>query len=96
MSILSRIRFEDPPARTNSKPTKHERAATRLRKHPGEWARVGTYTTASSANSMAHMIRKAKAKPYAPAGSFEAVSRTVGHSYRVYARFLDTPGGEQT
>jgi len=94
MTLLTRIQFEEPPARTNRplKKTKHEIIADKLRKRTGEWARIGSYVAPSSSNSIAHQIRKGRISAYAPTGSFEAVSRTVEGKHIVWARYIG--GGE--
>lgn len=95
MTLHTRLRFEEPPPKSNrpGKQTKHERIASKLIARPGEWACIGTYSTAPSSNSIAHMIRHGKATAYQPAESFEAVSRLVNGEHRVYARYVG-PGGE--
>lgn len=88
MTLLNRIRFEEPPAKSHraTGKTKHEKIADKLTKRPGEWALIGHYSTPGSANSIAYMIRHARCDAYAPAGSFESVSRRVDGEYCVYAR----------
>lgn len=95
MTLRTNIRFEEPPARSQRPlgKTKHERIADKLRKRPGDWALIATYNTASSMNSIAHMIRRGKSAAYAPEGTFEAVGRTVGAKHSVWARYTG-PDGE--
>lgn len=94
MTLLNRIRFEEPPAKANGPvgKTKHERVADKLKKRVGDYALIGHYSTPGSANSIAHMIRRARCDAYAPAGSFEAVSRRVDGEYCVYARYIGSDG----
>lgn len=90
MTKQVRIRFEEPPPRAHRSldKTKHEQIADKLRKHPGQWARIMTYTSLASANSVAHQIRRGKLKAYATNGTFEAVCRTVDGNHRVWARYI--------
>lgn len=95
MTRQTRIYFEEPPPR-QTRPmgsTKNEQIAAKLRKRPGDWAKIGTYGSASSMNSVAHQIRHGKLTPYTPEGSFEAVARTVGGKHNVWARYVGE-GGE--
>jgi hypothetical protein len=62
--------------------------AAKLRDRPGEWAHINTYTTPGSAASCAQQINSGRLAAYAPAGSFEAKSRTVDGERRVYARYV--------
>ncbi|MER7908250.1 hypothetical protein [Streptomyces sp. NPDC096068] len=66
----------------------HGAIAKELRARPGEWAHILTFDTVGSATATAYSIRKGARKAWAPAGSFEARSRTVDGEYRVYARYL--------
>ncbi|MDT3395569.1 hypothetical protein RKE29_02705 [Streptomyces sp. B1866] len=81
-----------PPAGKN---TKHDRNAQDLKARPGEWGVVQRTETNSRAASAAQAIRTAKLAAYAPAGSFEAVARTVTEAgvaeHRVYARYVGRP-----
>jgi hypothetical protein len=91
MTLSNRIVFEEPPARTSrvsTTKTKNEKIAAKLRKHPGRWARIGSSDKRGSISSTAHQINSAKLHAYAPAGSFEAVLRTVGKEHRLYARYI--------
>ncbi|MEU4949246.1 hypothetical protein [Streptomyces lavendulae] len=78
-----------PPAQRN---TKHRRIANELRTHPQVWGVVRKPASLDSAASAARAIRDARLPAYAPAGSFEAVARTVTEGgtteYRVYARYI--------
>lgn len=96
MTLYTRLRFEEPPPKQqgrSGKPTKHQAIATKLRKHPGEWALIGTYSSANSAASIAHMISHGKATAYTPKAQYEGTSRHIDSKYCVYARYVG-PGGE--
>lgn len=82
--------FEDPPeVRRKARPHGyHQEVAEELRTYAGEWARVDSYSTPSSASSMAQSIRRANLAAYRPPGAFEATSRKVGNEFRVYARYV--------
>jgi hypothetical protein len=97
MTLHTRIRFEEPPAKIhgNAKRSKHRKIADKLRKVTGEWAHIGTYDNASSANSVAHLIRRGKIAAYAPEGTFEAVARTTGGKHGIWARHTG-PDGDHT
>ncbi|MEU3851785.1 hypothetical protein [Streptomyces sp. NPDC029554] len=96
---MSTLRFENPPAdgrRNGSYPSAGEVAAA-LKARPGQWAVVRTVPARTTAATSAYNIRVAKSAAYAPAGSFEAVSRSVDGEYRVYARYVgpvSAEGGE--
>jgi hypothetical protein len=74
--------------------TKHEQIARKLIKRPDEWARVAVYTNRATMSSIAQGIKKATIKAYAPAGSFEAVGRTVDGKHGVWARYVGKNGGQ--
>lgn len=89
----ARIHFEEPPARAHrALVTKHEAIAAKLKKRPGQWALIEVYTTLSSANSIGYMVRTGKTRAYGPRNSFEAVSRTRGRKYGVWARYIGEHG----
>ncbi|MGW5852128.1 hypothetical protein ACWFQ8_29980 [Streptomyces sp. NPDC055254] len=62
--------------------------ATQLRTKPGQWAHIDSKSTRASAASTAYAVRNGHLNAYAPAGTFEATSRTVNGEYRVYARYV--------
>lgn len=93
---MSEIRFDGPPPAPKtgtSVGTRHAKTADVLRDRAGEWAVIDVSDRASVTHSMASAIRTARLRPYAPAGSFEAVSRKVDGEYRVYARYVGTGEG---
>jgi len=92
---VSPVEFVGPPPKQRN--TKHTRIANSLRQHPKEWGVVRTPATSVRAASAAQAIRSARLPAYEPAGSYEAVARTVVQKngdveHRVYARYV---GGEQ-
>lgn len=91
---MSVIRWEDPPPSTHGGPGKgkaviaHELIAVQLRARPGEWALiVEGYPHAA----LGSLISRGKIRPYAPAGTYEAVARTVDGAQRIYARYVGAP-----
>ncbi|MFG2528263.1 hypothetical protein [Streptomyces sp. NPDC048516] len=89
---MSTVEFVGPPPKQRN--TKHTRIAGELRAHPNVWGVVRKPTSMTRAASAAQAIRNARLAAYAPAGSFEAVARTVTEGgvaeYRVYARYVGT------
>lgn len=89
---MSDVEFIGPPPQ--QKNTKHARIAAQLRAHPQVWAVVRRPASISRAASAAQAIKTGSLAAYEPAGSFEAVARTViegGRTeYRVYARYVGT------
>ncbi|AGP56839.1 hypothetical protein [Streptomyces rapamycinicus] len=79
------VDFIGPPPTGKSE---HNYIAEELRARPDEWAVVQRKATTTRAASAAQAIRSGKLRAYAPPGSFEAKSRTVGGEHRVYARYL--------
>jgi hypothetical protein len=88
------VDFVGPPPRERS--TKHARIARELKENPNVWGVVQRPASTTRAASAAQAIRTGKLAAYAPAGTFEAVARTVdtgdGIEHRVYARYV---GGTQ-
>ena len=88
---MSEVEFVGPPP--SEKNTKHVRIARELRAHPNVWGVVQRPTSIARASAAAQAIRSAKLPAYAPAGSFEAVARTVDVGrrveHRVYARYIE-------
>ncbi|MET7616985.1 hypothetical protein [Streptomyces sp. NPDC005408] len=87
---MSNVEFVGPPPAQRN--TKHARIARELRSHPRVWGVVRKPDSIQRAASAAQAIRGAKLAAYVPAGSFEAVARTVTEGgvveYRVYARYV--------
>ncbi|MFI8294062.1 hypothetical protein ACIGBL_33490 [Streptomyces sp. NPDC085614] len=70
----------------------HRLRADDCRRHPRVWIEIGSYNGSQSARRTARCIRLAdELTHYAPAGAFEAKSRTVNGEYRVYARYVGAP-----
>jgi len=85
------IRFEEPAHEPPRRVESRQVFADLLRSRPGEWALLGKYATAGTARQAAYEVRNAldpKDQPFAPAGSFEAQSRTMLGEYRVYVRYV--------
>jgi hypothetical protein len=91
---VSVIRWEEPPAPTPGGPGKakpliaHELIARQLRQRPGEWALIIEGFTHSS---MGSLISRGKIRPYAPAGTYEAVARAISGAHNIYARYVGEP-----
>lgn len=93
---MSEIRFDGPPPAAKggtARATRHSETAEILRARAAEWAVIDVSDRASVTHSMASAIRTARLRAYAPAGSFEAVSRKVDGEFRVYARYVGSEGG---
>lgn len=83
---------DEPPPRKRSTSGKWAPVAEQLKANPGKWAKVQTGST--SGGSFASMVRHAKTAAFAPAGAFEAVTRSAGKDDRgrdladLYVRFV--------
>lgn len=92
------IEFEDPPSRNRTgKPAVYLPEAAELREKPGQWAVLFTRPNSNNACSAAYQIRRGSMVAFKPAGSFEAMARTVDvrqddgsrlREHRVYVRFV--------
>lgn len=91
---MTEVTWSKPPPAANGGKSqregaeRHRELARQLKDSPGEWAHVATKRTSRLAGSHAHDIRRATLAAYRPAGSFEAVARTVDGEHRVYARYV--------
>lgn len=94
MTGRAKIHFENPPVRQQrtTKKSKSEQIAAKLRKRPGEWARIGVYKSGASMSSTAYHVRHGNVAAYAPAGTFEAVGRTADGVHGVWARYIGEGG----
>jgi hypothetical protein len=84
---VSVLRWEDPPPAKGHRPflLAHDLIAHQLRNRPGSWAVVAE---SPSQASLANYIAEGRYRAYAPAGTFEAVSRHVGGIPTIYARYV--------
>lgn len=90
---MTDIIFEEPPAsRRRGANVSYQDATATLKSRPGEWAIVRIAPTGNSADSTAHQIRVGILKSFRPAGHFDAVSRVIDGTFRVYARYVGTGG----
>lgn len=92
--------WEDPPkerAGRGAATVDHAKVAAALRARPGVWGVVAEYPNQNTSSSIAWHIKGARnIKAYSPAGSFEAMARSVDtiedgvrvRHYRVYARYM--------
>lgn len=83
-------KWEDPPPRrrTTEATQNHKEVADLLKTRPGTWRYILSYSAATTAGSVAQSIRTGHTSAWAPAGSFDAVARTVDGQHRVYARYI--------
>jgi hypothetical protein len=96
------LRFEAPPAAERSNgnaAAQYTEEAAQLKARPGEWAVLKEFTgegsgARSGAWRLASRVKKGEIKAFAPAGSFEAVTRSNGHS-KVYVRYVAGEAAEQ-
>lgn len=87
----STIRFEEPTPRAPRGAKARQAFADALRDRPKEWALFGAYSNPGTTRTAAYDISHAtnpQDQPFAPAGSFEAESRTMLGEHRVYVRFV--------
>jgi hypothetical protein len=87
---MSEIHWEEPP-KVDTRGGRALREAWQtvadaLRREPGRWALIATYPQRTKANNVATRIKLGQISAFAPAGSFEALYRTVDGECRVYAR----------
>ncbi|WP_406321007.1 hypothetical protein [Streptomyces sp. NBC_00519] len=91
---MNEVEFIGPPPK--QKNTKHARIAAQLKAHPRSWGVVRRPATINRAAAAAQAIKSGRLAAYAPAGSFDAVARTITEGtrteHRVYARYI---GDEQ-
>lgn len=90
--ISDAVEFSGPPPAVHTgSNSRHARIAAQLTNHPGRWAYIH-YGSSGSARSTALAIRTGKLSAYAPAGTYEAVARTVivsgQEDHRVYLRYV--------
>lgn len=85
------VRFDAPAPDILRRPESRAVFAAALKDRPGEWALFGKCLTQSTASTYAWEIRNARSMgmaPFAPAGAFEAESRTLFGEHRVYVRYV--------
>jgi hypothetical protein len=81
---MTDIKWEEPP--TDRRSRGYGDMAEPLRDKPGEWAKVAE---GISSPTLANSIKQARVKSFAPAGSFEAVSRkNPDGGVDIYARYV--------
>lgn len=87
-AVDSSVEWADPPPDNRGRPKNHKEIAAQLKANPGVWAKVAAYSKAPSSATTAHIIRTARFKSYEPAGSYDAVARTVDGVHWVFARYV--------
>jgi len=80
---MTEIIREDPPAQRRT--GKYDEAADKIAADPGNWYRIAT---GQATGTLAAAIKKATISAFAPAGSFEAVSRTQDDGISIWARYV--------
>lgn len=89
------VKFIAGPPPSRQRNTKHALLVAQLKAHPNQWAEIQEKETSARASSAAQAIRSAQLASYAPAGSFQAIARTVVENdiarHVVYARFVGEP-----
>ncbi|WP_045746418.1 hypothetical protein [Actinoplanes rectilineatus] len=92
------IRWENPPPSKVTVPagrqpgSQYDDIASLLRDEPGRWAVIHEYKEKARATSASTTVKQAQVLCFAPAGSFEAVVRSINGVSVVYARFLGGGG----
>jgi len=85
------INWQSPPESKGNKArgVSRIRFTNALRERPGEWAVL----TEDGSLSMVTIVKTGASPAYAPAGAFEATSRSSGDSRRgtIYIRFVGEP-----
>ena len=90
-----KLEWAEPPASRGvgrKGTSKYREVAEELRRNPGQWARIGRFSSATS-----HVITKGKASVWLPAGSFESVTRNYDRATRtsdIYVRYVGTEVAE--
>ena len=85
---MTSIEWADPPPqRTGVGNSKWLSVVAALKGRPGQWAKIATFGSPSSAQNLSREIRRG-AGHWAPAGAFDAVRRDLD----VYARYLGEEG----
>ncbi|MEU3710516.1 hypothetical protein [Streptomyces catenulae] len=87
---MNEVEFIGPPPKQRN--TKHSRIAEQLKAHPRQWGVVQRPATIKRAAAAAQAIKTGRLPAYGPAGTFEAVARTITDGgrveHRVYARYV--------
>jgi hypothetical protein len=94
VAAVTDIRWEDPPqtAKPTTGPTLADPTlvafADTLRANPYRWAVYPRPLTNGSANATARAIKTGVRETFAPAGTFEALTRMVDGQRRLYVRYV--------
>lgn len=78
------VEFGELPVTTGRDPNAWQNEAAELKARPGQWARVATKQTTSSAGTLASRIKEGQIRAFIPAGHFQAVIRGMD----VWARYV--------
>lgn len=66
----------------------HEARAEKMKSHPGEWVKIGDYSSGDSARCTARNIKAADDFPqYVPKGAYETRVRLTDDGAVLYARY---------
>lgn len=79
--------WEDPPPRTRVRIVVGDSTVKALRSRPGQWARVKSWTTKSTASAAAKRIRDGKV-PGLAVDDWEAEGRTTDGGSALWLRFV--------
>lgn len=83
-----RLSWEEPPQVEAYARSNYDVIARKLKARKGEWAKIQKHDTPAKAAAGAHLVRIARSRFFAPAGSFEAKARTVDGECWVFARYV--------
>lgn len=86
------FRVEDPPPRPMQPPPPNSVLLPNMQRaafeHPGEWARIATYSTAGAAHSTANQLRSGRRVKNRPVGIWEFKSgKAPDGGFGIWARF---------
>ncbi len=88
-TLLQFVEALPPSRKLGREASAYFEEAAELKAHKGQWAVLKTFDKPSGAGSLASAVKNGKYAAFAPAGSFEAVSRTTDDGKGcVYVRYV--------
>ncbi len=88
-TLLQFVEALPPSRKLGREASAYFEEAAELKAHKGMWAVLKTFDKPSGAGSLASAVKNGKYAAFAPAGSFEAVSRTTDDGKGcVYVRYV--------
>jgi len=82
------VGFQIKPYRQSERVTRIRQFGDELRENPGKWAEYpGDLFSSRSAYSTAANVKGGKSKAFEPAGSFDAMARTIDGETKVFVSF---------